>query len=171
MSNYVPRIETSASDIDAINTQSAIDWYELYKSQVDVTSEVDIKYMNIYLWQICNSTYKSMTTFQRYTQGYRDKIKLSIVDQREAETGQEIAQTNFDTLTEQAKTMDALARKYEAMHTAVKQLYLELYKEDFTKRKLPQQSKGKMRTLKDMTPSEVASINQMVDEMLKTAKS
>ena len=98
MSNYVPRIETSTSDIDAINSQSAIDWYELYKSQVDVTSEVDIKYMNIYLWQICNSTFKSMTTFQRYTQGYRDKIKLSIVDQREATSGQEIAQTNFDTL-------------------------------------------------------------------------
>tara|TARA_E500000318_G_scaffold99782_1_gene102043 strand:- start:279 stop:560 length:282 start_codon:yes stop_codon:yes gene_type:complete len=92
---------------------------------------------------------------------------MSIVDQREAETGQEIAQTNFDTLTEQAKTMDALARKYEAMHTSVKQLYLELYKEDFTKRKLPQQSKGKMRTLKDMTPSELASINQMVDEIIK----
>jgi arylamine N-acetyltransferase len=167
MSNYVPRIETSASDIDAINSQVGIDWYQLYKSQVDETSEVDIKYMNIYLWQICNSTYKSMTTFQKYTQGYRDKIKMSIVDQRESETGQEIAQTNFDTLTEQAKTMDALYRKYEAMHTAVKKLYLELYKEDFTKRKLPQKSKGQMRTLKDMTPSEVASINSMVDEMLK----
>jgi len=49
MSNYVPRIETSASDIDAINSQVGIDWYQLYKSQVDETSEVDIKYMNIYL--------------------------------------------------------------------------------------------------------------------------
>lgn len=167
MNNYVPTIQTSASDIDAINTMTSIDWYQHYKLQVDETSEVDIKYMNIYFWQICNSTYKSMTTFQRYSQGCRDKIKASIVDQREATSGQEIAQTNFDTLTEQTKTMDALYRKYEAMHLAVKQLYIELYKEDFTKRKLPQQSKGKMRTLKDMTPSEIASINAMVDEMLK----
>lgn len=167
MNNYVPTIQTSASDIDAINTMTSIDWYQHYKSQVDETSEVDIKYMGIYFWQLCSTTYKSMKTFERYSQGYRDKIRASIVDQREATTGQEIAQTNFDTLTEQAKTMDALYRKYEAMHLAVKKLYLELYKEDFTKRKLPQQSNGKMRTLKDMTPSEIASINAMVDEMLK----
>jgi len=32
MSNYVPPIETNESQIDAINSMTGIDWYNMYSS-------------------------------------------------------------------------------------------------------------------------------------------
>jgi len=167
MSNYVPPIETNESQIDAINSMTGINWYNMYSSQIDDTSEIDVKYMNIYLWQICNSTFKSMNVFRGYYETSKMKLQDSIVNERVATSGQEIAQTNFDTLVSQAKTYDALYRKFEAMHTGAKKLYMELYKEDFTKRKLPQKSNGTNRTIKDLTPKELADIQRITESMLK----
>jgi len=167
MSNYVPPIETSTDEIDAINTMTGINWYDHYKAEIDETSTIDVKYMNIYLWQICNSTFKSMTVFRGYYESAKNKLQDSIVNERVATVGQEIAQTNFDTQVATAKTYDALYRKFEAMHSGAKKLYLELYKEDFTKRKLPQRSNGNVRTIKDLTPKELADVKALTQNMLK----
>jgi len=167
MSNYVPPIETSKDEIDAINTMTGINWYDHYKAEIDETSTIDVKYMNIYLWQICNSTFKSMTVFRGYYESAKNKLQDSIVNERVATVGQEIAQTNFDTQVATAKTYDALYRKFEAMHSGAKKLYLELYKEDFTKRKLPQRSNGNVRTIKDLTPKELADVKALTQNMLK----
>ncbi len=167
MSNYVPPIETSTDEIDAINTMTGINWYDHYKTEIDETSTIDVKYMNIYLWQICNSTFKSMTVFRGYYETAKAKLQDSIVNDRVATVGQEIAQTNFDTQVATAKTYDALYRKFEAMHSGAKKLYLELYNEDFTKRKLPQRSNGNVRTIKDLTPKELADVKALTENMLK----
>ena len=167
MSNFVPTIQTTAEDIDAVNVMSSLDWYSHFKQMVDETSTVDIKYKNILFWQLCQTTFKSMKTFEAYATKSRDKLKMSIVDQREATSGQEIAQTNFDTLTAQAKTYCALHRQYQEMHTAVSKLYMDLYQEDFKQRKMPVKSKGQMRTMKDMTPQEIADIENVVNGLMK----
>jgi len=108
-----------------------------------------------------------MNVFRGYYETSKMKLQDSIVNERVATSGQEIAQTNFDTLVSQAKTYDALYRKFEAMHTGAKKLYMELYKEDFTKRKLPQKSNGTNRTIKDLTPKELADIQRITESMLK----
>ena len=167
MSNYVPPIETSTDEIDAINSMTGIDWYAHYKAEIDETSEIDVKYMNIYLWQICNSTKRSMDIFKGYYDTARTRLQDSIVNDRVATVGQEIAQTNFEKQISIAKTYDALYRKFEGMHTAARKLYLELYKEDYQKRKLPTKSQGKMRTMKDMTPAEIQAVKDTVNNMLK----
>ena len=167
MSNYVPPIETSTDEIDAINSMTGIDWYAHYKAEIDETSEIDVKYMNIYLWQICNSTKRSMDIFNGYYDTARTRLQDSIVNERVATVGQEIAQTNFDKQVAIAKTYDALYRKFAGMHNAARKLYLELYKEDYQKRKLPTKSKGVMRTMKDMTPAEIQAVKDTVTKMLK----
>lgn len=167
MTNYVPRIETNATEIDAINAMTGVDWYSIYQAQVDQTSGIDTKYMNIYLWGICNSTFRSMETFRGYYEKAKNNLQDSIVNERVATTGQEIAQTNFESLVDLAKTYDALYRKFQAMNEAAAKLYLELYKEDYKKRKLPQRSNGSVRTLKDMTPKELADVQRLTESMLK----
>ena len=167
MSNYVPRIETNATEIDAVNAMTAVDWYSIYQAQVDQTSDIDKKYMNIYLWGICNSTFKSMETFRGYYEKAKSNLQDSIVMDRVATTGQEIAQTNFESQVDLANTYDALYRKFQAMNEAAAKLYLELYQEDYKKRKLPQRSNGSVRTLKDMTPKELADIQRITETMLK----
>jgi hypothetical protein len=167
MSNYVPPIETSNDEIDAINSMTGIDWYEHFKAEIDQTSEIDVKYMNIYLWQKCNTTKRSMDIFKGYYDTAKSRLQDSIVNDRVATVGQEIAQTNFDKQISIAKTYDALYRKFEGMHTAASKLYLELYHEEFHKRKLPNKSQGKMRTMKDMTPAEIQAVQDTVNKMLK----
>lgn len=167
MSNYVPPIETSTDEIDAINTMTGINWYDHYKAEIDETSTIDVKYMNIYLWQICNSTFKSMTVFKGYYESAKNKLQDSIVNERVATVGQEIAQTNFDTQVATAKTYDALYRKFEAMNDGASKLYKELYQEDYTKRKMPVRSNGTNRTIKDLTPKELADVKTLTENMLK----
>ena len=104
-------------------------------------------------------------SFSLNAQYYKDKQMNSYQMERESTSGQEIAETNANYMVLQGKTWNALAEKFKAINEATIRLYEQLYQQHPKDRKITKVSKGKMRTLSDMTPEEVQKIRQVNDQM------
>ena len=158
-------LETDEANIQAITMVANQDWFEIIGHLVDETSEVDVNYSQLLLWQMYNSSKQSVMSFSLNAQYYKDKQMNSYQMERESTSGQEIAETNANYMVLQGKTWNALAEKYKAINEATIRLYEQLYQQHPKDRKITKVSKGKMRTLSDMTPEEVQKIRQVNDQM------
>ena len=163
--NKPKHLETDEANIQAITMVANQDWFEIIGHLVDETSEVDVNYSQLLLWQMYNSSKQSVMSFSLNAQYYKDKQMNSYQMERESTSGQEIAETNANYMVLQGKTWNALAEKYKAINEATIRLYEQLYQQHPKDRKITKVSKGKMRTLSDMTPEEVQKIRQVNDQM------
>ena len=163
--NKPKHLETDEANIQAITMVANQDWFEIIGHLVDETSEVDVNYSQLLLWQMYNSSKQSVMSFSLNAQYYKDKQMNSYQMDRESTSGQEIAETNANYMVLQGKTWNALAEKYKAINDATIRLYEQLYQQHPKDRKITKVSKGKMRTLSDMTPEEVQKIRQVNDQM------
>lgn len=163
--NKPKHLETDEANIQAITMVANQDWFEIIGHLVDETSEVDVNYSQLLLWQMYNSSKQSVMSFSLNAQYYKDKQMNSYQMQRESTSGQEIAETNANYMVLQGKTWNALAEKFKAINEATIRLYEQLYQQHPKDRKITKVSKGKMRTLSDMTPEEVQKIRQVNDQM------
>ena len=163
--NKPKHLETDEANIQAITMVANQDWFEIIGHLVDETSEVDVNYSQLLLWQMYNSSKQSVMSFSLNAQYYKDKQMNSYQVERESTSGQEIAETNANYMVLQGKTWNALAEKYKAINQATIRLYEQLYQQHPKDRKITKVSKGKMRTLSDMTPEEVQKIRQVNDQM------
>lgn len=163
--NKPKHLETDEANIQAITMVANQDWFEIIGHLVDETSEVDVNYSQLLLWQMYNSSKQSVMSFSLNAQYYKDKQMNSYQVERESTSGQEIAETNANYMVLQGKTWNALAEKYKAINEATIRLYEQLYQQHPKDRKITKVSKGKMRTLSDMTPEEVQKIRQVNDQM------
>lgn len=163
--NKPKHLETDEANIQAITMVANQDWFEIIGNLVDETSEVDVNYSQLLLWQMYNSSKQSVMSFSLNAQYYKDKQMNSYQMDRESTSGQEIAETNANYMVLQGKTWNALAEKFKAINEATIRLYEQLYQQHPKDRKITKVSKGKMRTLSDMTPEEVQKIRQVNDQM------
>lgn len=163
--NKPKHLETDEANIQAITMVANQDWFEIIGNLVDETSEVDVNYSQLLLWQMYNSSKQSVMSFSLNAQYYKDKQMNSYQVERESTSGQEIAETNANYMVLQGKTWNALAEKFKAINEATIRLYEQLYQQHPKDRKITKVSKGKMRTLSDMTPEEVQKIRQVNDQM------
>lgn len=163
--NKPKHLETDEANIQAITMVANQDWFEIIGHLVDETSEVDVNYTQLLLWQMYNSSKQSVMSFSLNAQYYKDKQMNSYQIERESTSGQEIAETNANYMVLQGKTWNALAEKFKAINEATIRLYEQLYQQHPKDRKITKVSKGKMRTLSDMTPEEVQKIRQVNDQM------
>jgi len=163
--NKPKHLETDEANIQAITMVANQDWFEIIGHLVDETSEVDVNYSQLLLWQMYNSSKQSVMSFSLNAQYYKDKQMNSYQVERESTSGQEIAETNANYMVLQGKTWNALAEKFKAINEATIRLYEQLYQQHPKDRKITKVSKGKMRTLSDMTPEEVQKIRQVNDQM------
>ena len=163
--NKPRHLDTDEANIQAITMVANQDWYQILGHLVDETSEVDVNYSQLLLWQMYNSSKQSVMSFSLNAQYYKDKQMNSYQVERESTSGQEIAETNANYMVLQGKTWNALAEKYKAINDATIRLYEQLYQQHPKDRKITKVSKGKMRTLSDMTPEEVQKIRQVNDQM------
>ena len=163
--NKPRHLNTDEANIQAITMVANQDWFEIIGHLVDETSEVDVNYSQLLLWQMYNSSKQSVMSFSLNAQYYKDKQMNSYQVERESTSGQEIAETNANYMVLQGKTWNALAEKYKAINDATIRLYEQLYQQHPKDRKITKVSKGKMRTLSDMTPEEVQKIRQVNDQM------
>lgn len=163
--NKPKHLETDEANIQAITMVANQDWFEIIGNLVDETSEVDVNYSQLLLWQMYNSSKQSVMSFSLNAQYYKDKQMNSYQMERESTSGQEIAETNANYMVLQGKTWNALAEKFKAINEATIRLYEQLYQQHPKDRKITKVSKGKMRTLSDMTPEEVQKIRQVNDQM------
>lgn len=163
--NKPKHLETDEANIQAITMVANQDWFEIIGHLVDETSEVDVNYSQLLLWQMYNSSKQSVMSFSLNAQYYKDKQMNSYQIERESTSGQEIAETNANYMVLQGKTWNALAEKFKAINEATIRLYEQLYQQHPKDRKITKVSKGKMRTLSDMTPEEVQKIRQVNDQM------
>lgn len=163
--NKPKHLDTDEANIQAITMVANQDWFEIIGHLVDETSEVDVNYSQLLLWQMYNSSKQSVMSFSLNAQYYKDKQMNSYQVERESTSGQEIAETNANYMVLQGKTWNALAEKYKAINQATIRLYEQLYQQHPKDRKITKVSKGKMRTLSDMTPEEVQKIRQVNDQM------
>ena len=163
--NKPRHLNTDEANIQAITMVANQDWFEIIGHLVDETSEVDVNYSQLLLWQMYNSSKQSVMSFSLNAQYYKDKQMNSYQVERESTSGQEIAETNANYMVLQGKTWNALAEKYKAINEATIRLYEQLYQQHPKDRKITKVSKGKMRTLSDMTPEEVQKIRQVNDQM------
>ncbi len=156
---------TDEANIQAITLVANQDWFQILGHLVDETSDVDVNYTQLLLWQIYNSSKQSVMSFSFNAQYYKDKQMNSYQVDRESTSGQEIAETNANHMVLQGKTWNALAEKYKAINDASIKLYEMLYQQHPKDRKITKASKGKMRTLADMTPEEVKRITEVNNQM------
>lgn len=163
--NKPRHLNTDEANIQAITMVANQDWFEIIGHLVDETSEVDVNYSQLLLWQMYNSSKQSVMSFSLNAQYYKDKQMNSYQVERESTSGQEIAETNANYMVLQGKTWNALAEKFKAINEATIRLYEQLYQQHPKDRKITKVSKGKMRTLSDMTPEEVQKIRQVNDQM------
>ena len=163
--NKPRHLNTDEANIQAITMVANQDWFEIIGNLVDETSEVDVNYSQLLLWQMYNSSKQSVMSFSLNAQYYKDKQMNSYQMQRESTSGQEIAETNANYMVLQGKTWNALAEKFKAINEATIRLYEQLYQQHPKDRKITKVPKGKMRTLSDMTPEEVQKIRQVNDQM------
>ena len=163
--NKPRHLNTDEANIQAITMVANQDWFEIIGHLVDETSEVDVNYTQLLLWQMYNSSKQSVMSFSLNAQYYKDKQMNSYQIERESTSGQEIAETNANYMVLQGKTWNALAEKFKAINEATIRLYEQLYQQHPKDRKITKVSKGKMRTLSDMTPEEVQKIRQVNDQM------
>jgi hypothetical protein len=163
--NKPKHLETDEANIQAITMVANQDWFEIIGHLVDETSEVDVNYSQLLLWQMYNSSKQSVMSFSLNAQYYKDKQMNSYQVERESTSGQEIAETNANYMVLQGKTWNALAEKFKSINEATIRLYEQLYQQHPKDRKITKVSKGKMRTLSDMTPEEVQKIRQVNDQM------
>ena len=163
--NKPRHLNTDEANIQAITMVANQDWFEIIGHLVDETSEVDVNYSQLLLWQMYNSSKQSVMSFSLNAQYYKDKQMNSYQVERESTSGQEIAETNANYMVLQGKTWNALAEKFKAINEATIRLYKQLYQQHPKDRKITKVSKGKMRTLSDMTPEEVQKIRQVNDQM------
>lgn len=163
--NKPKHLETDEANIQAITMVANQDWFEIIGHLVDETSEVDVNYSQLLLWQMYNSSKQSVMSFSFNAQYYKDKQMHSYQIERESTSGQEIAETNANYMVLQGKTWNALAEKFKAINEATIRLYEQLYQQHPKDRKITKVSKGKMRTLSDITPEEVQKIRQVNDQM------
>ncbi len=158
-------LETDEANIKGITMVANQDWYQILGHLVDETSDVDVNYSQLLLWQIYNSSKRSVFSFSFNAQYYKDKQMNSYQVDRESTSGQEIAETNANYMVLQGKTWNALTDKYKAINEASIKLYEMLYQQHPKDRKITKVSKGEMRTLADMTPQEVKRIKEVNDQM------
>lgn len=154
-------LPTNEPEIDAIKVVGNQDWFQIIGCFVDETSKIDKNYSQIMLWQIWNSAENSVRSFQSNADHYKTIYENSLINERASASGREIDEQNDDHLLKQGKTWRALADKYKAISDAVVQLYEQLYDMHPKDRKMNKQSKGSVRTIKDMTPEEIEKTKQM----------
>ena len=154
-------LPTNEPEIDAIKVVGNQDWFQIIGCFVDETSKIDKNYSQIMLWQIWNSAENSVRSFQSNADYYKNIYENQILNQRVSPSGREIDEQNDDHLLKQGKTWRALSDKYKAISDAVVQLYEQLYDMHPKDRKMNKQSKGSVRTIKDMTPEEIEKTKQM----------
>ena len=154
MSNFTPKLEGTIDDVIAINEQANSDYKAKYEAIIDKTSPVLVKYSGIKLWQLCNSTFKTREIFERYNQNIQNKLADDYLGRVDTH-GTEIAINQNNDLELQAQLWNALYCNAVAEHKALKELYLELYEEDFTKRVMPQRTGQKVNDNSAMTPENI----------------
>lgn len=160
------KLNTNANIIDGIHYHNTQDWTQWVGSLVDESNDIDRVYTDLLLWQLCNSTHKSIQSFAKNAQYWKDQLESTFTDERQAPDGTEISTINHDNMVEQGKTWKALEDKYTAIHKACSNLYQQLYQMKWTERKIEKPSKGKMRTQSNMTPEEKAEKQRIVSEMM-----
>ena len=144
MTNYTPKIEGTIDDVIAINEQANSNYKAKYEAIIDRTVPALVKYSGIKLWQLCNSTFKTREVFAKYNQSIQDKLADDYLGQQHSD------------IELQAQLWNALYENAVAEHQALKELYLELYEEDFTKRVMPQRTGQKVNDRSGMTPENIA---------------
>tara|TARA_R110001606_G_scaffold71040_2_gene162484 strand:+ start:633 stop:1187 length:555 start_codon:yes stop_codon:yes gene_type:complete len=154
MSNFTPKLEGTIDDVIAINEQANSDYKAKYEAIIDKTSPVLVKYSGIKLWQLCNSTFKTREVFAKYNQVIQDKLADDYLGRVDTH-GTEIAINQHNDIELQAQLWNALYENAVAEHKALKELYLELYEEDFTKRVMPQRTGQKVNNNSAMTPENI----------------
>ena len=153
-------LDTSPEDIQAIKQVANQDFFQVIGCFVDETSKIDRSYSQLLLWQIWSSAWKSTKTMEANADHYKKKYDDSNM-QGESETGQEIAEQNHNYLIEQGQTWRAMYDKYKAIEQAAAKLYEQIAEEHPSKRKIVKYSQGNVRTLKDMTPQEIADVKRV----------
>lgn len=155
MTNYTPKIEGTIDDVIAINEQANSNYKAKYEAIIDRTVPALVKYSGIKLWQLCNSTFKTREVFAKYNQSIQDKLADDYLGRVDTH-GTEIAIQQHSDIELQAQLWNALYENAVAEHQALKELYLELYEEDFTKRVMPQRTGQKVNDRSGMTPENIA---------------
>ncbi len=155
---------TDEANIQAITLVANQDWFQILGHLVDETSDVDVNYTQLLLWQIYNSSKQSVMSFSLNAQYYKDAYEQTFVNERQAPDGTEISTINADNLLSQGKTWKALEDKYTAIHNACAELYKQLYQMEWHQRKVAKPSQGKMRTMSQMTPDEIAEAKRLSKE-------
>tara|TARA_R110000764_G_scaffold25536_1_gene61131 strand:- start:295 stop:822 length:528 start_codon:yes stop_codon:yes gene_type:complete len=155
--NWIPKIANGEvpfdiADVKAIAEQAHTDYKELYRNTLDETSKVMVHYNGIKLWALCNSTFKSMEVYCKYT----DQLQKAITDsylECEDKEGTEIAIERWNKLELEGKFWNAMYINATAEHKALAELYKELFSEDWTKREMPKYNTGKTPNKKpEITP-------------------
>ena len=73
--NKPKHLDTDEANIQAITMVANQDWFEIIGHLVDETSEVDVNYSQLLLWQMYNSSKQSVMSFSLNAQYYKDKQK------------------------------------------------------------------------------------------------
>lgn len=161
MNRKIYILPTNEPEIDALKVVGNQDWFQIIGCFVDETSKIDKNYSQIILWQIWNSAENSVRSFQSNADHYKKMYEDSFINQRASASGREIDEQNDDFMLKQGKTWKALCDKYKSISDAVVQLYEQLYDMHPKDRKITKQSKGTVRTIKDMTPKEIEQTKEM----------
>ena len=164
MNKAPTKLTTDDATICSIHYHQSQDWASWIGTLVDENCEIDRVYTDLLLWQICNSTYKSIQSFKKNAKYYKDVYEQTFVNERQAPDGTEISTINADNLLAQGKTWNALEDKYTAIHKACSDLYKQLYQMEWNQRKVAKPSQGNMRTMSQMTPDEIAETKRLSKE-------
>ena len=164
MNKAPTKLTTDDATIGSIHYHQSQDWASWIGTLVDENCEIDRVYTDLLLWQICNSTYKSIQSFKKNAKYYKDVYEQTFLHERQAPDGTEISTINADNLLAQGKTWNALEDKYTAIHKACSDLYKQLYQMEWTQRKVAKPSQGKMRTMSQMTEEEIADTKRLSKE-------
>lgn len=158
------KLTTDDAIIGGIDYHRSQDWMSWIGQIVDENNDIDRVYTDLLLWQICNSTDKSVKSFKKNAQYYKDAYEQTFVNERQAPDGTEISTINADNLISQGKTWKALEDKYTVIHNACADLYRQLYQMEWHERKVSKPSIGKMRTMSDMSADEIKETKRLSSE-------
>ena len=167
MTNYTPKIEGTIDDVIAINEQANSNYKAKYEAIIDRTVPALVKYSGIKLWQLCNSTFKTREVFAKYNQSIQDKLADDYLGRVDTH-GTEIAIQQHSDIELQAQLWNALYENAVAEHQALKELYLELYEEDFTKRVMPQRTGQKVNDTSTTKPELLAWAKEQAKKTAST---
>ena len=91
MNKAPTKLTTDNATIASIHYHQSQDWASWIGSLVDENCEIDRVFSDLLLWQICNSTDKSIKSFKKKAQYYKDAYEQTFVNERQAPDGTEIS--------------------------------------------------------------------------------